>query len=136
MTPNLIPHLLLVLHGSEPHGRRDASRTHAQQPSPGSAGKCGTQVFPLYLPVTVNTHKGRGLCLCCGDPVLRGACALRERRTRARALLGLLLSAAPGSGPGSALPSGAHPEFGICKFGGSGLHVGELTQDSSCTNGR
>lgn len=64
------------------------------------------------------------------------AVGTRERHTRARAPLGSLLSATPGSGPGSALSSVAHPEFGICKFGGPGLHVGELTQDSSGTNGR
>lgn len=104
MTSSLVLHLLLVLHVS----RR---RRRFQEPFSSSS----------HAPLSLRERAVRTRCCRARVPYVS------VRHTSARALLGLLLSASPGSGPSS--------DFS-CQFGGRELHVGELTQDSSCTTGR
>lgn len=96
----------------------DASGSHCpHHPSPRSAGKCRDRA--------VGT-RGCGARVPC----------LSVQHTCARALPGWLLSASRDSGPGSALPSWAHPERRLCTVEGPGLHVGEFTWNPSCKTRR
>lgn len=108
---------LLACAARKPEGG-DASGSHcSHHPSPRSAGRCRDRAV------------GTGGCGA------RVPC-LNVRHTCARALPGWLLSASRGSGPGSALPSRAHPELRLCTVEGPGLRVGEFTRNPSCKTSR